>query len=107
MTAETAAATETAGTTVAKIARLDPMTVDIDVPPILVNGLHVGDAAQLDVPAVGVSRRGACIRAIAPLPNATSASSIHWSASASPKKPRCGRANSPAGRRSASRSRAR
>ena len=57
-----------AGALVARIALLDPIAVDIDMPPLDVHRLHVGDAARVDVPAIGVSRREAHIRSIAPLP---------------------------------------
>jgi multidrug resistance efflux pump len=58
-----------AGALIARIARLDPMTVDIDVPPMIINARHVGDTAHIDVPAVGMLQREARIRSIAPLPN--------------------------------------
>ncbi len=58
-----------AGATVARIARLDPMGVDVDVAPRLVNLLHVRDIAYVDVPASGVVRTEAAIRSIAPIPN--------------------------------------
>jgi multidrug efflux pump subunit AcrA (membrane-fusion protein) len=57
------------GSPVARMARLDPMTVDVDVAPQLVNALHVGDTAEVDVPAASLSRARATIRSIAPVPN--------------------------------------
>jgi multidrug resistance efflux pump len=58
-----------AGALVARIARLDMMAVDVDVPPLLVNALRAGGQARVDVPSAGIESRMARIQSIAPLPN--------------------------------------
>jgi multidrug resistance efflux pump len=58
-----------AGALVAKVARLDPIAVDVDVPAAAVNALHVGDTGRIDVAAVGIADCEARIQSIAPLPN--------------------------------------
>jgi multidrug resistance efflux pump len=57
-----------AGALVARLASLDPLIVDVDVPPITVNQLKVGDAALVEIPAVAAAALDARIRSIAPLP---------------------------------------
>jgi hypothetical protein len=57
-----------AGTLLAKIAPLDPVAIDIDVPPAAVNLLATGGLARVDVPAVKLLDGEARIRSIAPLP---------------------------------------
>jgi multidrug resistance efflux pump len=57
-----------AGALVARIASLDPMTIEVDVAPSIVNALAAGDTAHVDVPAVRLSGAQAKIRSIAPLP---------------------------------------
>ncbi len=58
----------TAGALVARMASLDSMAVDIDLAPMLVNAIRVGDVAFVDVPATEITGREARIRSIAPLP---------------------------------------
>ena len=58
----------TAGSLVARIATLDPLTVDLDVPPRVVNRLKAGDRALVDVPAIRLSGREARIWSIASTP---------------------------------------
>ncbi len=57
-----------AGTLLAKMAPLDPVAVDVDVPPNVVNLLQTGGLARVDVPAVKLLDGEAHIRSIAPLP---------------------------------------
>jgi multidrug efflux pump subunit AcrA (membrane-fusion protein) len=57
-----------AGALVARVAPLDPVVVDVDVPPAMVNALKVGDEALVDVQAVGLAHAKARIRSIAPIP---------------------------------------
>jgi multidrug efflux pump subunit AcrA (membrane-fusion protein) len=57
-----------AGALIARIAPLDPMTIEVDVAPSMVNALGAGDAAHVDIPSVGLSGAAAKIRSIAPLP---------------------------------------
>lgn len=57
-----------AGSTIARIASLDPMEIRIDVPAALVNALHARQAVSLDVPAVAIDAAPGEIRSIAPLP---------------------------------------
>lgn len=56
------------GALVARMAALDPIAVDIDVPPPVANTLHTGDGAHVDLPAVGIARREAHVVSIGPLP---------------------------------------
>jgi multidrug resistance efflux pump len=56
------------GTLIARIASLDPLTIDIDIEPLLVNTLKVGGPAQVNVPAIHLVNQTAKIRTIAPLP---------------------------------------
>ena len=56
------------GALLAKIAPLDPIAVDVDVPPLVVNLLETGGPARVDVPAVRLFDGEARIRSIAPLP---------------------------------------
>jgi multidrug resistance efflux pump len=65
-----------AGSLVARIAALDPLTVDLDVPPRVVNKLNAGDRALVDVPAIRLSGREARISSIAPLPGDAGSYSI-------------------------------
>ena len=57
-----------AGTLLAKIAPVDPVEVDVDVAPNVVNLLQTGAMAKVDVPAVKLIDADARIRSIAPLP---------------------------------------
>ena len=57
-----------AGALVAKIAPLDPVAVDVDVSPLVVNMLRVNGLASVDVPAVKLVNAEGRIRSIAPLP---------------------------------------
>jgi multidrug resistance efflux pump len=57
-----------AGTLLAKMAPLDPVAVDVDVPPAIVNLLETGGLARVDVPSVKLVDGEARIRSIAPLP---------------------------------------
>jgi multidrug resistance efflux pump len=57
-----------AGALVAKIAPLDPVAVDVDVSPLVVNMLRVNGLASVDVPAVKLLNQEGRIRSIAPLP---------------------------------------
>ena len=57
-----------AGALLARIAPLDPIAVDVNVSPLVVNTLEVGGIARVDVPAVRLSKVEAKIRSIAPLP---------------------------------------
>jgi multidrug resistance efflux pump len=57
-----------AGTLLAKIAPLDPVAVDVDVPPNVVNLLQNGGLARVDVPTVKLLDADARVRSIAPLP---------------------------------------
>jgi membrane fusion protein (multidrug efflux system) len=56
-----------AGATLLKLATLDPMVVDVDVPPAIVNRLKRGTPATIRVAAASGSITGR-IRTIAPLP---------------------------------------
>ena len=56
-----------AGAPLVRLAVVDPMLVDVDVPPAIVNGLGRGDAAVVRVGAASKEYAGR-IRTIAPLP---------------------------------------
>jgi multidrug resistance efflux pump len=57
-----------AGTLIAKMAPLDPVAIEVDVPANVVNLLQVGGPARVDVPAVKLVDADAQVRSIAPLP---------------------------------------
>ena len=57
-----------AGALLAKIAPLDPIAVDVDVAPLMVNTLKVGGVARVDVAAVKLFGAEGSIRSIAPVP---------------------------------------
>jgi multidrug resistance efflux pump len=56
------------GALLAKIAPLDPIAVDVDVAPAVVNTLQIGGLARVDVSAVKLFDAEGSIRSIAPLP---------------------------------------
>jgi multidrug efflux pump subunit AcrA (membrane-fusion protein) len=56
------------GMLVARLASLDPVAIDVDVAPLVVNALRVGEAARVDLPAIAAVGREARIRSIAALP---------------------------------------
>ena len=56
-----------AGAPLVRLATVNPMMVDVDVPPSIVNGLARGDAAIVRVGSIARDYRGR-IRTIAPLP---------------------------------------
>lgn len=58
----------TAGAIVARLASIDPMTIDIDVAPLVVNTLKVGDAARVAVSSMNLTGQTARVRSIGPLP---------------------------------------
>jgi multidrug resistance efflux pump len=64
-----------AGAPLVKLATVDPMVVDVDVPPSLVNTLHRGDAAIIRVLGSTDDHRGR-ILTIAPLPGAAGAHTL-------------------------------
>jgi multidrug resistance efflux pump len=64
-----------AGAPLIKLATVDPMVVDVDVPPSLVNALHRGDAAVIRVLGLTDDHRGR-ILTIAPLPGAAGAHTL-------------------------------
>jgi multidrug resistance efflux pump len=57
-----------AGMLVARLASLDPVAIDVDVAPLVVNALRVGEAARVTLPAIKAVGREARIRSIAALP---------------------------------------
>lgn len=58
----------TEGMLIARLASIDPLTIDVDVAPALVNGLRPGESARADLPASGLYDRPVRIRSIAPAP---------------------------------------
>jgi hypothetical protein len=58
-----------------KLATVNPMIVDVDVPPSIVNGLKRGDAAVLRVGGSAKQYAGR-IRTIAPLPGDAGAHTV-------------------------------
>jgi multidrug resistance efflux pump len=58
----------TSGMLVARLASLDPVAIDVDVAPLVVNTLRVGEAARVDLPAIAAVGREARVRSIAALP---------------------------------------
>jgi multidrug resistance efflux pump len=64
-----------AGAPLLKLATVDPMVVDVDVPPSIVNTLHRGDAAVIRLVGPTDDRRGR-ILTIAPLPGAAGAHTL-------------------------------
>ena len=64
-----------AGAPLIKLATVDPMVVDVDVPPSIVNTLHRGDAAVIRVLGSTDEHRGR-ILTIAPLPGAAGAHTL-------------------------------
>ena len=64
-----------AGTPLIKLATVDPMVVDVDVPPSIVNTVHRGDAAVIRVLGSTDEHRGR-ILTIAPLPGAAGAHTL-------------------------------
>jgi multidrug resistance efflux pump len=64
-----------AGIALMKLAILDPMVVDVDVPPSVVNVLHRGDAALVRLPGSSADRSGRVVT-IAPLPGEAGAHAV-------------------------------
>ena len=64
-----------AGAPLIKLATVDPMVVDVDVPPSIVNTLHRGDAAVIRVLGSTDEHHGR-ILTIAPLPGAAGAHTL-------------------------------